>query len=742
MEDSNPTMTPREHWQRAVSKVAAERIVDDGIQDGSAFARVVKQRTFIKMVNSERAFQAAFGARSLRNSLSLSSKKLVAKEDGDDNFEGIGASSSSAIRPRARGQSSIVPEAEDSHAKADLDKAERVAKYVRVEASEEEGCLRVASAYSRRFYLTPNSKFNYSQFFRSFLYEMLTFPTLQWMAVMVVETLVFGHTVQEAMHCAGAREFAPIPIIGERMRKGMRQCDANANAMFVLAPILFIVPLVAVFADLGNTRTYIEPMELLPLFLMLVVQRSVIACKYGILPASYTSDDFGKIYQSMTPKERDRTLILGAWIDPKNEGHFDLLKMELENACLEADVELNQTEMNVGSAQAARAIRMRSRGIGERSEQRTNETPEVVSGKELMAALVDVHIGRQMPSAIMAGIMLISILFGLTGPVMRGWCGVPMFGGTHMSKFAAAGLFIGNVMMFLGNFAYVATCAWHYRRQYEVMEALSQMVRFPGEPLINFLPPKPKPKSKTKVDADKEEESAELRELRRAAETAEFDVVIDLKDPASCLCWSLVRRSMRHMGSSWGRRMELYSAIFLFAAFFSAGMILGLYFGANRMTHRLATAATWYFLAIMVSSLVSITIYEAAAINEIVPRVRSWLKRESVAIAAQMAYLRNGWMPSGGGDGDKQESEELRGAFRLIETVEQYIRLEEEESHPVEVFASKIKATPAAVTFVVSSLLSMLLIAMQRGFTMMESEGWSYDGKNGEFAMDPSRQME
>jgi hypothetical protein len=46
------------------------------------------------------------------------------------------------------------------------------------------------------------------------------------------------------------------------------------------------------------------------------------------------------------------------------------------------------------------------------------------------------------------------------------------------------------------------------------------------------------------------------------------------------------------------------------------------------------------------------------------------------------------------------------------------------------------------VTFVVSSLLSMLLIAMQRGFTMMESEGWSYDGKNGEFAMDPSRQME
>ena len=64
-----------------VSKVAAQRIVDDGTQDGAAFARVVKQRTFIGMVNSESAFKNAFGA-SLRNGLSLSSKKLVAKSWG------------------------------------------------------------------------------------------------------------------------------------------------------------------------------------------------------------------------------------------------------------------------------------------------------------------------------------------------------------------------------------------------------------------------------------------------------------------------------------------------------------------------------------------------------------------------------------------------------------------------------------------------------------------------------------
>ena len=143
-------------------------------------------------------------------------------------------------------------------------------------------------------------------------------------------------------------------------------------------------------------------------------------------------------------------------------------------------------------------------------------------------------------------------------------------------------------------------------------------------------------------------------------------------------------------------------------------------------------------MSICISFLVCTTVIEAAAINEMVPRLRSWLKRETVAIAAQMAYLD---VPKVRTDASRKEQQQLHSAHKLIESVEQYILVEEEQSDPVEVFF-KVNATPAAVTFVVSSLLSMLLIAMQRGFTMMESEGWSYDGKNGEFAMDPSRQME
>jgi hypothetical protein len=310
-----------------------------------------------------------------------------------------------------------------------------------------------------------------------------------------------------------------------------------------------------------------------------------------------------------------------------------------------------------------------------------------------------------------------------------------MFGATHLSKAASAFLMMYSWFIFANNMTFSASGAWHYKRHYNAILALNNMVRYPGERVVNFVPELP-PAAKGKISPD--QEPAELQQLRRAvAMDRELAVVVDLKDPASCLCWSLVRRSLRHVGSSWGRRMNAYSIIFLMMSFSSAGVLLLLYYGAEQINHRLATSGSFYVLSICISFLVCTTVIEAAAINEMVPRLRSWLKRETVAIAAQMAYLD---VPKVRTDASRKEEEQLHSAHKLIESVEQYILVEEEQSDPVEVFF-KVNATPAAVTFVVSSLLSMLLIAMQRGFTMMDSEGWSYNGPQGQFVRDPNVEL-
>jgi len=231
-----------------------------------------------------------------------------------------------------------------------------------------------------------------------------------------------------------------------------------------------------------------------------------------------------------------------------------------------------------------------------------------------------------------------------------------------------------------------------------------------------------------------------------------------------------LRRYM--MGSSWTRRLDCFSIIFLSASFFSAGLLQLLYYSAGRedmLTHRLSTAASLYFIAIVISALCSLTVIEASGINDLVPEIRTWLKRETFALAAQLAHLAHveaqemqvvqevmcvGEGASKLGDGGRvssvvtapapnigsgesstvaagRERVRLRSAFCLIECAEQYIHHEEEQSDPVQVFY-KVHASTAAITVTVSSLVTMLLVAGQRLYTMLV-EGWSYGGDMGEF---------
>ena len=81
-------------------------------------------------------------------------------------------------------------------------------------------------------------------------------------------------------------------------------------------------------------------------------------------------------------------------------------------------------------------------------------------------------------------------------------------------------------------------------------------------------------------------------------------------------------------------------------------------YSEGAMTHRLASAASLYFLAVVVSALCSVTVIEASGINDLVPETRTWLKRETLALAAQLAHLahveeqemQGAGAPGGGGE--------------------------------------------------------------------------------------------
>ena len=191
----------------------------------------------------------------------------------------------------------------------------------------------------------------------------------------------------------------------------------------------------------------------------------------------------------------------------------------------------------------------------------------------------------------------------------RGLTGAPMFGGSPLSNASAVILCLYSFYAFNNNLLFTTSCSWNFYRRRRAMETLGNMVRFPGEPSASFVPPlPPKVKLKplpnhgkdkrvatsatlmagggftrelpkvikifpeeyrdvesgqhseqadvdtswsTNQSAETEPgehdnvlESVEMLAVRQAAREG-ATVLIDLKDPASCLCWSLVRRALR-----------------------------------------------------------------------------------------------------------------------------------------------------------------------------------------------------
>ena len=672
-------------------------------QRNNRWRDVVTSTNFVNRLNKRKSFKAVFGQRSLRG-----------KFDLDD-----------VVRDQT-GAAGQAPFEHDGKPGFDVNSD--------VEVRRRRGNFVVYSSEARNFFLEPHVRFKPSQFLRTALYELVPIP-LSYFVVLFMETAVFGHSLREARQAAGCRQKLPSPVF-PGVATFFRVIPGSwffTNMAFVNEVGFWTSFLASIYVP--EVREYIEPLEWAPVMILYICRALVISSKYSLLPESWVSDQGGKMYTPTTVDEFGRTLVGVAWSDPKAETHTDFLRQEMERACLEADVDMSELEIDVGSPVAARALRASARGVGARGDEQVGKTPTVVSGKELLAAITDTHFGASLPGALFAIIMVLALVFAAVAPACRAVVGAPAFGGSPASKACAAFHFWLSFALFMNNMVFTSSMAWNFHRQGSAIKAMNAMMHYPGEPVATFAPPPPPPrkapKKKSSVavsnDADaSDEESSESRVIRAAGEAGEM-VLVDLKCPDSCLCWSLVRRVIRKIGSPWTRRLNLFSIIFLLCAFTSAMTFLLLFYGVERKTHRLASAASLFYLACVISFMVAVTVLEGSLVNDQVPKVRVRLRREMLAMSAAIAQSQ--------GEGPDVERQ-LRASHRLLKSAEAHIMADEDAavgSEPVQVFY-EVPATPAAVTFVISTLVSILLIAMQRTFTMIESEGWAYDGDMGEFA--------
>ena len=600
--------------------------------------------------------------------------------------------------------------------------------------------------------LDGSTSFKVSQFVRTFVYEMLP-PGLNTLALLLAETLVFRHTPKQAFYAACARKLLSVPLVGPLA------AVLKANTPEFNLTNLFLYPfengfwaclILVAYSD--DVRSYVTPLELVPIAALFVTRAVVLACKHAYLPVSYVGDaaTLGMMYTpEFSGKTIASTLALTSWNDPnnhhlgENEDHdnhsSEFLRLELEAACVVADVRLDGIDVHVGSNRAAEAVRAMARGVGEQSAQTISASPEAVSAKELLASIIARHYGKPMPSFLSVLLQVLGAMFAFIFPACRAISGAPAFGATHLGKLACVSHLLYAWYGFSINMLLATSAAWDFRRRRNALESLTAMVTRHGDEVTTRTRSSRGTGNATATDTEEGIQAASEEGGPPSEEGGPPDdptgpprICIDVKNPSSALAWSLVRRATRKVGVVYMHRMNAYNAVFLALAITCTCVLQGLYYGVLAHPHRLVAAVGLGMVSLNISLLCSLAVFEASRINEAVPGHLMLLKREMVALAAELANATF--------DGTERENVEkqrrMEATLHLLSHVGAAVNHEERVQDPFVVFGG-VTAGPGAITATVGILVSMLVVAVQR-LLYLYDVGWSYSGHWGEFVAPPA----
>ena len=381
-------------------------------------------------------------------------------------------------------------------------------------------------------------------------------------------------------------------------------------------------------------------MELLPLAMLYVSRALTISFKYSYLPDTYVNDKDGIMYtENFTAMTLSRQLVATAWIAPNKEGNTDMLMQEIEAASIVADVNLRGVRAEMGSKEAVAAVEAAAAGVGVAEGPR--ERPTTVSGVTLLAAIVDEAFGREIPVQWIVADFAGAVGLAFCQPICRAAVGVPAFGSSALGTAVCLAMSFAMWMMNFLNFGFLIFIFWDFRRRCAAVEALGDLVTHPGW--------SPEARHATGGERASKSDNPSAVHAAGGAPRAPAAVTLDLKHPDSCLCWLLVRRTLRQIGHIWGRRMNMYSVVFMVVALTCAAVLQVFFYGQLAFSHRFSSAVSLLYLVLVVSGLTVLVVLEASRLNDFSPAHRTLLRREAFAVAAQIANAppARGGVPAG-----------------------------------------------------------------------------------------------
>jgi hypothetical protein len=587
---------------------------------------------------------------------------------------------------------------ESSLQKRQPSKVEDEKFHSQLDSSHNAAKLRMSSSDEKRHTFHTPVEFSWSQFWIAFIYENLPPVFVSPIAALLIErsfTRAFNVTQHRGL-CVVSTKYNSL---------------ANIIISWVIVyPSSWLITVALTLRLFGYEGAVqnVDLFQMILAYLFLFMRRLIISVKYGY----FRPEDIVLLSHpapSWDDEKTSRRLVGAGWSNPAK--YPGLIEDELTCAMDENDLSLQgitfKLDENVCNS-------MKNHPTNElfTAEKKNNKRDEVNSGFILHQILRDVY-NIKLPPIFNLIPMLCAFSIALFPIFLRMYYGLDVFGETFFENIIFAGCFLGFVSgIGIMNFGFI--CAFDFKRRFNAMNRLGELINFPGIPTSEFLFHIPKKEIKKNGEEPDENLSADIENDEPHKNSYIF---IDLKKRSNVFAWMNCRKTLRSFGEGFYLRIQGYTSILLMYSFFCVAILNVIAW--MQMRHHVSTIFLIMIIVIIIASISIFSISKATKLQHLSSSQRDLIRKE---IFLQEEEIGN----SESEDKDDKELRQLRSAKALLEQVDESINFNDLIHNPTRVLGY------VANQNVIGSALGIIATGCFLAIEGFSGSGISYD-QNGWF---------
>ena len=437
------------------------------------------------------------------------------------------------------------------------------------------------------------------------------------------------------------------------------------------------------------------------------MRRLIISIKY----AYFRQEDVALLCLPAPNWDEDKTnrrLVGSGWSDPAS--FPGLIEDELTCAMDENDVSLQGITFKL-EKDICHVMNNHPTNELFAAEKKNNQEDEVNSGFIIHQILRSVY-KIKFPPFFNITAMICALSITLLPVFFRMHYGLDVFGETIFENI----IFVGCILGFFGStgimfFGFIS--AYDFKRRFNSMKKLGELITFPGVPISDFLFHIPK-----EGKNNHEQNSENLHSVYKNEEIADNqknpNIFIDLKKRSNVFAWMNCRKTLRSFGEGYYLRIQGYTSTLLMYSFFCI-VILNV-IAWMQLRHHVSTIYLIIMIIIVIASISIFSISKATKLQTLSSSHRNLVRKE---IFLQEEEMWN----ADSQENIKDDLNELRSAKALLEQVDESINFNDLMYKPTRVLGYSANQN------VIGSTLGIIATGAFLAIEGFSGSGISYDIK-------------